>query len=157
MWFSEKENIMEVIVGDSATLPTRQHNRDAGLDLYAAEDMFIPVNDTKKINTNIKISLPVNTVGMICDRSSMGSKGIKVMGGIVDSTYNGDIIVVLTNITCSVDRHAGLEKHGYWVKKGDKIAQLLVIPLLFPKCTEIQQFNAENTSRGIKGFGSSGR
>lgn len=157
MWFSEKENIMEVIVGANATLPTRQHNRDAGLDLYAAEDVFIPTNDTKKINTNIKISLPVNTVGMICDRSSMGSKGLKVMGGIVDSTYNGDIIVVLTNITCSIDRHAGLEKQGYWVKKGDKIAQLLVIPLLFPKCTEIQQFNTENTSRGIKGFGSTGR
>jgi dUTP pyrophosphatase len=127
-----------------ATLPTRNNPTDAGLDLYAAEDKEIKDQCGEMIKTDIAISLPPNTVGMICDRSGMGKKGFKVHGGIVDVPYRGSVNVILWN-------HSGQTQS---IKKGDRIGQLLVIPLLFPELEEVDSL--DETERGDKGFGSSG-
>lgn len=132
-------------LSSDATLPTRNNPDDAGLDLYASEDKEIKDQCGEMIKTDIAIALPVNTVGMICDRSGMGKKGFKVHGGIVDVAYRGSVNVILWN-------HSGQTQT---IKKGDRIGQLLVIPLLFPEVKEVESL--DETSRGDKGFGSSGK
>ena len=128
-----------------AVIPTRNNPEDAGLDLCSVEQVTIPKGEGKMIGTGIAIELPENTVGMICDRSSMGKKGLKVHGGIIDVPYRGEMKIVLWN-------HSGTD---YEVKKGDKIAQILVIPILFPTPVEVDELS--DTVRGNKGFGSSGK
>lgn len=132
-------------LSENATLPTRNNPSDAGLDLYAAEAVEIGDQQGVMIKTDIAVELPDNTVGMICDRSGMGKKGFKVHGGIVDVPYRGSVNVILWN-------HSGKTQK---IEKGDRIAQLLVIPVLFP---EVEEFSGDlsQTERGDKGFGSSG-
>lgn len=129
----------------NATLPTRNNPTDAGLDLYAAEDKVISAGKGEMIKTDIAIELPANTVGMICDRSGMGKKGYKVHGGIVDEPYRGSVNVVLWN-------HTGVEQV---ILKGERIAQLLVIPVIYPQVEEVDELSSSD--RGEKGFGSSGK
>lgn len=133
-----------VLLSDKATIPTRNNPTDAGLDLYAAEDMVIPAGEGRMIKTDVAIELPDNVVGMICDRSGMGKKGFKVHGGIVDVPYRGSVNVILWN-------HTGVEAK---ISYKDKIAQLLVIPVLFPELKVVNSLS--ETERGDKGFGSSG-
>ena len=132
-------------LSENATIPTRNNKEDAGLDLYSAQDIEIEAGKGKMIVTDIAVELPPSTVGMICDRSSMGKKGLKVHGGIVDVPYRGSLNVVLWN-------HSG---ETIKVNKGDRIAQLLVIPILTPELEEVSELS--DTSRGDKGFGSSGK
>lgn len=133
-------------MSENATLPSRNNAKDAGLDLYAAEDKVIAKGEGQMIKTDIAVELPEDTVGMVCDRSGMGKKGFKVHGGIVDEPYRGSVNVILWN-------HTGADAE---IKKGDRIAQLLVIPVLFPEVEESLEPLSE-TSRGDKGFGSSGK
>lgn len=155
-------------LNENAITPTKAHESDAGYDLYSPVDVVLEPGKPTKIPTGIALKLsdklfhnheryvcgdcyedtPIicpNTVGLICDRSSMGSKGIKVMGGVCDSSYRGDVTVCLTNLT----------NQPYEIKSGDKIAQILFLPVLNPMIQEID--NLEETERGSKGFGSSGR
>jgi len=127
---------------ESATLPVRAHETDAGLDLYAIEDTTIKPLEVSKIRTGIAIELPKETVGLILDRSSMGAKNIKVMGGVIDEGYRGEIIVCLSN----------LNPYNYSIKSGEKIAQLLVIPIITASIEEVKELST--TQRNDKGFGS---
>lgn len=161
-----------------AVIPNRAHSTDAGLDLYALLDQPLKlercevvheydietevdysnvntyINETNrsvynqvyKINTGIAIELPPNTVGMICDRSSKGNQGIIVLGGIIDEGYRGELIVMLANI-------AGEDVET--INPGDKIAQLLIIPILKPDIEVVDSL--PNSDRNANGFGSSGR
>lgn len=128
-----------------ATIPTRNNSTDAGLDLYSAESVTIKSGEGRMIKTDIAIELPDNTVGMICDRSSMGKKGFKVHGGIVDVPYRGSVNVVLWNHSLETQT----------IECGDRIAQLLVVPILFPTPIEVDELS--DSSRGESGFGSSGK
>ena len=76
--------IVQTILEKDAQLPYRAHETDAGADLYYSEyeDVTIPPGTIVKLKTGVKLALPENTVGIIHDRSSMGAKGLKVMGGI---------------------------------------------------------------------------
>jgi dUTP pyrophosphatase len=127
-----------------AKIPSRNNWNDAGLDFYSYEDYIINPGQQIKTSSKIAIQLPQYTVGMVCDRSSMGVKGIKVFAGIIDESYRGEIMIVLGN--CS-DKPIS-------IKKGDKIAQMLIIPILYSKATIVEEL--EDTERGIQGFGSSG-
>lgn len=131
-------------LSEHATLPTRNNSTDAGLDLYAAEDKEIPDQGGAMIKTDIAIELPEGTVGKIWDRSGMGKKGFSVHGGVVDVPYRGSVNVILWN-------HSGVTQQ---IKKGDRIAQLVVIPILLPEVEEVKELS--DTDRGDKGFGSSG-
>lgn len=156
-------------LNENAITPTKAHESDAGYDLYSPIDVVLEPGKPTKIPTGIALKLSdsifntdyhydyqteaedtivikcPNTVGLICDRSSMGSKGIKVMGGVCDSSYRGDVTVCLTNLT----------NQPYEIKSGDKISQILFLPVLNPMIQEIDTL--EETERGSKGFGSSGR
>ncbi len=131
-----------------ALLPVRANPTDAGLDLYALHDQNIAWSTSAKIETGIAIALPKGTVGLIFDRSSLGIKGVSRLAGVIDQAYRGEIIVALSN-TASKNRET-IE-----IKRGDKIAQLLIVPILTPEVIEVDEL--DQTDRGIKGFGSSGR
>lgn len=135
-----------------ARIPTRNHPEDAGLDLYALEDIFLPLNSTVKVSTGIATNIPSGYYGKIEDRSGTAAKGLRTGGGILDVGYQGELTVVMHNLTNSTDTYIG--KQGYLIKKHDRIAQIVIIKCEFPEPVEVQSF--EETVRGTKGFGSSG-
>ena len=142
---------------ERAKIPTRNTPGDAGLDLFAMEDVFIPLGTTVKIDLGLAIEIPPSCVGKIEDRSSLGAKGLKVSGGVVDAGYTGRLSVILNNLT--FNQHNGWVydklQPGYQIKAGDRIAQLLIYKVEnYQPCQVISLWDSE---RGDKGFGSSGR
>tara|TARA_R110000824_G_scaffold128568_4_gene289560 strand:- start:65662 stop:66084 length:423 start_codon:yes stop_codon:yes gene_type:complete len=130
---------------DSATLPTKSHSSDAGWDLYASEEVSIPKGSTVTISTEIAFAIPEGYVGLIWDRSSLGSQGIHRHAGVIDSSYRGHVKVCLHNNA----------QETYVVKKEDRIAQIIF--------QETPPFDLEEvgslseTQRGGHGFGSTGK
>ncbi len=144
----------------SAFLPTRAHVSDAGLDLYANKDVFIPHGETLIIETGISIGLPEGTFGKIEDRSSLAAKGLRTGAGVVDKGYEGEIKVVLHNFSNTSHWHGGMERKGYCITKGDRIAQLVVLKCELLEVVEQTSGNINNievNNRGQFGFGSSGQ
>lgn len=138
-----------------ATLPTRNHSYDAGIDLYSLEDVFIPVGESRKLKTGVAIEIEEGYVGKLAGRSSMNAKGILTAEGVIDAGYNGDISVILHNFSCTATRDPVLYQNGYHIKKGDKICQMLIYKVETPPVLEVQEL--WSSERGSKGFGSSGR
>ena len=132
-------------LNENATLPTYSHPGDAGMDLYSAQYVTLQPGETVKVVTGIATAIPSGFVGLVWDRSSMGSKGIKRMGGVIDAGYRGEILVALLNTT----------QAPYEIKAGDKIAQMVIQPVESPALVEVSDL--DDTSRGEGGFGSTGR
>ena len=74
-----------VLINNDAIISTRASKGSAGLDLYSNIDVDIDTNSIKKITTGIRVSLPENTYGSIRDKSSLASKGVLTLGGVIDS------------------------------------------------------------------------
>jgi len=148
---------IKCVLDDGAFAPTRAHEDDAGLDLYAREDAIIPAHGSAVFDTGVHIELPHlevsngmwtevwKTVGFIKSKSGLYVKHDIVTNGTVDKGYTGSIVVKLHN-------HGG---NDYQVKRGDKIAQLCIVPVLTPAVQIVRKLN--DTSRGANGFGSTGR
>ena len=94
----------------------------------------------KKVNTGICISLPENSYGSIRDKSSLASKGLLTLGGVIDSDYTEEIIAIMTSLIESIK-----------IKKGQKIAQLIVSNITNPEIKKIKYL--KETERNDKGFG----
>jgi len=130
-----------------AILPVRAHATDAGLDLYAAEQVGIPVLGRTLVGTGIAAAIPEGYVGYITPRSGLAhSNGITVLNspGTIDAGFTGEIKIILIN-------------HGqapYLIQPGQRIAQLLVQKIETPILTEVSEL--KNTPRNEKGFGSTG-
>lgn len=138
-------NVLNVKKLDArAKLPARAHFDDAGLDLYALRDIDVLPGEVVTIETGIAVEIPTGYVGLIWDKSSVGSKGKKVFGGVIDAQYRGDVSVLIGNL-CG---------HTISFAAGQKVAQLLVQRIELPTVVEIDELS--DTSRGIGGFGSSG-
>lgn len=138
---------------DNAIIPTRNYPTDAGLDFYAPESYYIPYGKRVKINTHIGIALSENTVGLIQDRSSMGNKGVRVLGGVIDANYRGEISIILAYVAKLEDGEA-FDSHII-INRGDKIAQMIITTAYTPYVVEVDEFDV--TDRGSNSFGSSGR
>lgn len=158
--FSSKSPIEEPCIkflklNSEAILPQRKKDGDAGLDLYALQDIVVPsmfsvLNrihkpEATKVGTGIACQLPPGHVGLIWDRSGLGSKLIKVFGGVIDSSYTGEILVCLANFSFT----------DYSIEAGDRIAQLVVQKYEPLQCVEVSELMP--TVRGTDGFGSSGK
>ena len=128
-----------------AKMPTRAYPQDAGLDLYAAEEMMIMPGSQSTIGTGLRIAVPEGYAGFVWDKSGLAAKSrLKTMGGVLDSNYRGELKVILANLG-----HA-----PYQVRTGEKIAQLVVKPVaLFPV---VEEKIEDETERGGGGFGSTG-
>ena len=87
-----------VLINNDAIIPRRASKGSAGLDLYSSVDVDIEVGSISKINTGICISLPKNSYGSIRDKSSLASKGLLTLGGVIDSDYTGEIITIMTSL-----------------------------------------------------------
>jgi len=132
-------------IHSKAKTPKYALKEDAGLDLFSVEDVLIKPGEIVAVKTGITVELPRSTVGLIWDKSGLALKsGIKVMGGVIDESYRGEIGVIVTNLS---DKN-----HG--VKIGDKIAQLLVQKIERPEILEVKDLS--DTERSEKGFGSTG-
>jgi dUTP pyrophosphatase len=128
-----------------AKVPTRAYEHDAGLDLTSVETHTLQPGEGKIFKTGIAIALDPGFVGLVWDRSSMGKKGIKTLGGVIDSGYRGEVGVILWNIS----------QEPQTISTGDRIAQLLVQAVATPQTKEVAELSS--TDRGAGGFGSSGK
>ena len=128
-----------VLMNDNAIIPTRVSKESAGLDLYSSIDVDIEVGSIKKVNTGICISLPENSCGSIRDKSSLASKGLLTLGGVIDKDYMGEIIVIMTSLMKTIK-----------IKKGGKIAQLIVSNIMYPEIKKVKFL--KETERNNKGF-----
>lgn len=129
----------------AAVLPTRAHHDDAGLDLYGLEDARVAPGAGAVLRTGVAVAVPAGHVGLVCDRSSMAKRGLKTAGGVIDAGYRGEVGVVVWN----------LSREEQAVKKGERVAQMLVIPIAVPAPVETGDLG--ETPRGANGFGSTGR
>jgi dUTP pyrophosphatase len=128
-----------------ATLPSKATPEAAGFDLHATKDCEILPQEIKKIPTGVCIELPKGCCGKIFDRSSIALQQIITLGGIIDSDFRGELIVILHN----------LSKKPFSVKKHERIAQLVCFPYI--DCKIRQTCDLTPTTRGTKAFGSSGK
>jgi dUTP pyrophosphatase len=127
------------------SLPTRGHPDDAGYDLYSTENRSFTAGETARVRTGVRVAVPVGHVGILHDRSSVAAKGLYVGGGVIDPGYTGEVEVILTNLS---DR-------ARQVKEGDKVCQLVVYRTFAGETVEVDDLPP--TTRGEKGFGSTGR
>lgn len=130
-----------------AIMPTRAKPNDAGFDLSTIEDFQIAPGERYLASTGLALAIPPGYVGQICPRSGLALKyGLTIVNapGIIDADYRGIIKVILFNTG-----NIPIE-----FKKGDRIAQLLILQLAPTVLTEVSSLN--ETSRGTGGFGSSG-
>lgn len=169
-------------LNEAAKAPTRGSDESAGHDLYSIGDWEIPPREVVAISTGIAIQLPDNTVGIICDRSGLATKGITThvnrcdteslkawyanpdgyieqfaykeipLGGILDSDYRGEIKVILYNAS----------DVPYKITKGDRVAQLLIFPCIKANSIECEMFSTKegvlsSTARDTGGLGSTGK
>ena len=136
---------MKIKLDEGAIMPTRAHEADAGLDLYSRETSIVWINGSAVFDTGVHIELPPNTVGFLKSKSGLNVKHGITSEGVIDEGYTGSIKVKLYN---NGDTH-------YLVKEGDKISQLVILPILKPELELVDSL--EDTERGNNGFGSSGR
>jgi len=128
-----------------AITPHYNHEGDAGMDLYAVEDIILWPDEPVAVPTGLSIELPTGYVALVWDKSGLSLKeGIKTMAGVMDSNYRGEYKIVLINTT----------NQYYYIDKGDKIAQLLIQPVMRAEVEETRELS--ETSRGSGGFGSTG-
>ena len=137
---------MKVLLDAGAKMPTKAHKTDAGFDLYARDAQYVPAKESATFDTGVHIELPPNTVGMLKSKSGLNVRHGITSEGVIDVGYTGSIVVKLYN-------NSGTD---YKVEAGDKISQLVILPLVdVGELEQVQHFG--NTERGENGFGSSGR
>ena len=136
---------MRIKLDTGAYKPTRAHPTDAGLDLYSTVRTIVAPLSSVIIDTGVHIELPPGTVGLIKSKSGLMTKHGITSDGTIDEDYRGSIRVMLFN-------HS---RDFYMVEKGDKISQLVILPVLRPDVELVEHLT--DTERGENGFGSSGR
>ena len=140
----EIENSFQVII-DGGKAPVKGSTEAAGWDLYAAEDVTIPVGKRQLVNSGLRIRVPAGTYGRIAPRSGLALKGIDVGAGVIDRDYTGVVKILLHNTSDS----------DFKVTSGDRIAQLLFEKIANPNIKIVEAL--ESTDRGSGGFGSTGK
>jgi dUTP pyrophosphatase len=136
-------------LNDEATLPSRAHEGDAGLDLYACEAAHIGPGERWSIGTGIAVEIPEGHAGFVLPRSGLAREhGIALVNspGLIDSGYRGEVRVLLLNTDPA---------EGFRIEPGDRIAQLVVAPIVLAEPVESEALG--ESARGDGGFGSSGR
>jgi len=133
-----------------ASEPTQGSKSAAGWDLRALEDTVVTKGSSTKIRTGLAVAIPEGWEGQIRSRSSLGAKGMIMPNGIgtIDSDYRGELMVLATWIG---------EGEQIELKKGERIAQMLIAPIPVITYKEVNLDQLSTTDRGTGGFGSSGK
>lgn len=128
-----------------AKLPTHGHPGDAGIDFYCVEDVRFPPGKQERVHTGLAIEIPEGYVGLIWDKSSISfNLGLKVMGGVIDSSYRGEIIMNLLNVS----------NKEVLMTKDHKIAQMIIQK--FEHCDILEVSELSGSVRGERREGSTG-
>lgn len=136
---------MEIMLDDGAYMPSRGHRTDAGLDLRTPKAVIVPAYGSVTVDTGVHVALPHGCAGLLVSKSGLNVKHDITSTGLIDEGYTGSIVVKLSN--------NGGEDYGF--EAGDKVTQLVVLPVV---CEPLEQGSAFNqTARGDNGFGSTGR
>jgi dUTP pyrophosphatase len=133
-------------IGAEAKMPIYQHPGDAGMDLFAAEEVTLGAGEVKAVPTGIKMAIPEGYVGLIWDKSGISLRGVHRLAGVVDAGYRGEVKVVMVN----------LGKAPYVFKPGQKVAQMLIQPVQEVEVMDVGDGDLDETARGAGGFGSTG-
>lgn len=139
---------MKVMLDPGAKLPTRAHQFDAGLDLYAKTTMnatAIPPHSMAVIDTGVHVQIPQHFAGLVKSRSGLMVKTMITTDGVIDADYTGAVHVALFN-------HGDCE---YVVAPGEKIAQMVIVPCCLPPLEVTDSLGS--TGRDDNGFGSTGK
>lgn len=136
---------MKVMIDEDAYIPTRAHDTDAGLDLRSPETIYLPAHSGRIIDTGVHVELPRGTAGLLVSKSGLNVKNGITSTGLIDEGYTGSIAVKLYN-------HSPVP---YKVIRGDKISQLVIIPVLYEDVEIVDELS--ETERGVRGFGSTGK
>lgn len=139
---------INVMLDEGAIMPTRAHSADAGLDLYTPEG-FMPLSfgevDNYTVDTGVHMEIPEGHVGMLKSKSGLNVNRGVITEGVIDAGYTGSIKVKLYNLGEDIQ----------YFQRGDKIAQLVILPIVTPALKLVDKF--AKTERGDNGFGSTGR
>lgn len=135
---------MNVMYEDGAFKLTRAHETDAGLDVRAMHDGIVRAHKSATFHTGVHCQLPPNTMGDIRPKSGMMFNHDILTFGTVDVGYDGEVMVHMMN----------LSDDDYWVLRGDKIAQMAVVKVIFEPVETVTEI--EGGERGMAGFGSTG-
>lgn len=131
---------------EDAKIPTYAHTGDAGLDFFAYQTVTIKPGESHSIKTGIAVEIPESYVGLVWDKSGLSmNHGLKVLGGVIDSSFRGEVVMSLFN----------LSQKEYTLEKGQKIAQMIIQKFEEVIVNEVEELS--ETSRGEEGFGSTGK
>ncbi len=132
-------------VREDAIIPQYAHPGDAGLDVYSSVDLVISPGERAIVPIGIAMEIPEGYVALVWDKSGLAAKkGIHMMAGVGDCIYRGEYNLVMLNTS----------KESYEVKKGEKVAQILIQPIETVEIEEVEELN--ETVRGENRFGSTG-
>lgn len=136
---------VKIKLDSGAYMPTRAHKDDAGMDLRSMERVVVYPRSFASIPTGVHVEIPEGYAGILKSKSGLNVKYNLTSSGVIDCGYTGSIV-------CKIYNH-GPDPHVF--EKGDKISQLVIVPVLIPELVEVGQF--KDTERGDSGFGSSGK
>jgi dUTP pyrophosphatase len=127
---------------EDAKLPTHGHPGDAGMDFYAIEDVFFPAYGQAQVHTGVSVEIPDGCVGLIWDKSSVSfNYGLKIVGGVIDSGYRGEIVMSLKN----------LSNKDFTFQKGHKIAQMIIQKFEHCDIIEVDELSVSVRGEGREG------
>lgn len=134
-------------MNEYAQLPTRGSKDAAGLDLYCPFHIKVPADSQKKIPLGLTVEIPKGYMGLLVPRSSMSKTPLRCANsvGVIDADYRGELSIAYENISCS----------DYMIFRGDRIAQLIIVPIAIVDVEEAQTLS--ETERGDGGYGSTGK
>ena len=142
---SDAEVSFFVFLDPGAILPQRAHEDDAGFDLFSPKMDMVPGRGSAVIDTGVHVAIPKGYAGLLISKSGLNIRHGIISDGLIDAGYTGSIRVKLYN----------LSETSYIVEQGDKISQLVFIPIVEPALIEAESLSP--TERGDGGFGSTGR
>lgn len=129
-----------------AKIPVFANHNDAGMDIFALEDTILPPGEVVKVRSGVAMEIPDGCVGLCWDKSSIAiNNSVKVLGGVIDAGYRGEILIGMINLGKSV----------YTFQKGHKVVNFIIQKIEHPEVTEVETL--EESSRGTGGFGSTGK
>ena len=145
------EELRFIKLSEKATLPTRAHDNDAGLDLYAAEGARIAPGARVSVGTGLAIAVPEGLAGLVLPRSGLALKhGVTLVNspGLIDPGYRGEVRVLLLNTDQTLELP---------VPPGDRIAQLLLVPIATPARCRPTRSTTRPAARAASGPAGSSR
>ncbi|OFK74604.1 dUTP diphosphatase [Staphylococcus sp. HMSC071G07] len=173
------KNTLEIkLLSENATMPKRDR-LDAGYDIYSAETVILEPQEKVVIKTDVAVNIPEGYVGLLTSRSGVSSKThLVIETGKIDAGYQGNLGINIKNdmeddgitslyedlddeLVSVLDIKGNCINEGegarkvYKINKGDKLAQLVIVPIWTPELKEVEEFSNES-ERGEQGFGSTG-